>query len=69
MDGGAESIQHLHLLQHILSAGGPDDEELATLQQVKITHVLKVNLKKIYHRAMNKSDIKFAFYMHTVCAL
>lgn len=31
MDGGAEGVQHLHLLQHVLPAGGADDEQLPTL--------------------------------------
>lgn len=37
VDGGAESVQHLHLLQHVLPAGGPDDEQLAALQEVNMT--------------------------------
>lgn len=31
MDGGAERIQHLHLLQHVFTAGGADDQQLAAL--------------------------------------
>lgn len=31
MDGGAEGIQHLHLLQDVLAARGADDQQLATL--------------------------------------
>lgn len=33
MDGGAEGIQHLHLLQDILAARGADDQELAALSR------------------------------------
>lgn len=33
MDGGAEGVQHLHLLQHVLPAGGADDEQLPALRQ------------------------------------
>lgn len=32
MDGGAERVQHLHLLQHVFTAGGTDDQQLTTLQ-------------------------------------
>jgi len=32
VDGGAEGVQHLHLLQHVLPAGGADDEQLPALQ-------------------------------------
>lgn len=39
VDGGAESVQHLHLLQHVLPAGGPDDEQLAALREVNMTMI------------------------------
>lgn len=31
VDGGAEGVQHLHLLQHVLPAGSADDEQLPAL--------------------------------------
>jgi hypothetical protein len=31
VDGGAEGVQHLHFLQDIFAAGGPDDKKLAAL--------------------------------------
>ncbi|KAK6302017.1 hypothetical protein J4Q44_G00280700 [Coregonus suidteri] len=30
VDGGTEGVQHLHLLQHILPAGGADDQQLTS---------------------------------------
>lgn len=37
VDGGAEGVQHLHLLQHVLAAGGADDQQLAALRTME-TH-------------------------------
>lgn len=31
MDGGAESGEHFHLLEHVFAASGPNDEKLAAL--------------------------------------
>lgn len=33
MDGGAEGIQHLHLLQDVLAARGANDQQLAALSR------------------------------------
>ena len=33
VDGGAEGVQHLHLLQDVLAARGPDDQQLTALQR------------------------------------
>lgn len=35
VDCGAEGVQHLHLLQHVLPAGGADDEQLPALWRNK----------------------------------
>lgn len=45
MDGGAEGVQHLHLLQHVLPAGGADDEQLPTLQEEHVTRFILCWLK------------------------
>lgn len=37
MDGGAERIQHLHLLQHVFTAGGTDNQQLTALQMKRRT--------------------------------
>lgn len=31
VDGGAEGMKHLHFLEDIFAAGGPDDEKLSAL--------------------------------------
>lgn len=31
VDGGAEGVKHLHFLQDVFAAGGPNDEKLAAL--------------------------------------
>ena len=31
VDGGAKGVQHLHLLEDVLTAGGADDQQLTTL--------------------------------------
>lgn len=33
MDGGAEGVQHLHLLEDVFAAGGADDQQLTTLRE------------------------------------
>lgn len=50
MDGGAEGVQHLHLLQHVLPAGGADDEQLPPLQEEHVTRFILIYLYLLIKR-------------------
>lgn len=39
VDGGAESIQHLHFSEDVFTARGADDQQLATLKEEKARDV------------------------------
>ena len=46
VDGGAESIQHLHFLEDVLTTRGADDQQLAALKETQnfshsFTHILR----------------------------
>lgn len=43
VDGCAEGVQHLHLLQHVLTTRGADDEQLAALRNSKAKKIIIKN--------------------------
>lgn len=62
MNGGAEGVQHLHLLQDVLPAGGADDQQLPTLQEVYEMHICPL-FRMLYGNL--SSAFGFIIYIYT----